>query len=473
MTNRNITIDPLAAATPVDDPQIVEVIELGEGKILNAKEFIGSYRYGDLVTIRLRVREELKEAKPRFVCPMCHVPVYIVANPIKHFFFRHLVEDSSCPARTRDNLTEEEIRARKYHGLKESEAHKRIKRLIDRSLRADSTFIDATILMEKHWRSALDPKRWRQPDVQAVCGSQRIAFEAQLSTTFLDVVVGRRLFYKSEGALLVWVLGSFLPEFRRMTTDDLLFSNNSNVLVVDEETTLKSEETGVFYLRCFYRRPFLEGDKIEGDWQDQVVRFSELTHDVLEQRIYFFDYQGEERRLRETLDAALREEFFKFWEATEPNFENRVESAGPWNVLKEKLEKRGVALPATASGNRNFRSMIHALLSALHGKPVGWQFDALIQVAHHLALDHPQHLLAFGYALESSGHKATLAAQDGTRKWARKKRQFWQKIQNREPEFLPDTEWLPALSFLFPEVGARIKAFLDQPDALAHAHAQV
>ena len=48
----------------------------------------------------------------------------------KRFFFRHKTEDGSCPAKTRGTLSEEEIRARKYHGLRESEAHKRIKQLI-------------------------------------------------------------------------------------------------------------------------------------------------------------------------------------------------------------------------------------------------------------------------------------------------------------------------------------------------------
>jgi hypothetical protein len=342
LIDRNITIDPLAPATPVDDPKIVEVIDLIDGTLLNAKNFIGSHRYDAFVATRLRVREALKGEKPQFACPICSIPVYIVANPQKHFFFRHLVEDGSCPAQTRGNLTEEEIRARKYHGLKESEAHKRIKGLIERGLRADPAFIDTTILQEKHWRSAHDPKRWRQPDVQAVCGSQRLAFEAQLSTTFLDVVVGRRLFYKSEGALLVWVFGSFLPEYRRMTTDDLLFSNNSNVLVVDEETTRISEEKGTFHLRCLYRRPFLEVGEIRDSWHDQIVRFSELTRDVLGQRAYFFDYQGEELRLRETLDTKLREEFFEFWQTTEPHFDNRVESAVPWNELKNKLANAGL-----------------------------------------------------------------------------------------------------------------------------------
>ena len=151
LIGRNTTVDPLSAATPVDDPEIVEVIDLAEGKVLNASGFIASHRYDGLVAERVRIREALKEQKPLFACSLCSTPVYIVANKQKRFFFRHLVEDGSCPAQTREALTEEEIRSRKYHGLRESEAHKRIKRLIERSLRADPAFTGTAILQEKRW----------------------------------------------------------------------------------------------------------------------------------------------------------------------------------------------------------------------------------------------------------------------------------------------------------------------------------
>ncbi|WP_448030398.1 ABC transporter ATP-binding protein [Bradyrhizobium liaoningense] len=57
-------------------------------------------------------------------------------------------------------MSEEEIRARKYHGLRESEAHKRIKRLIERSLRADPSFDTETIVQEKRWNAAGDLNTW-------------------------------------------------------------------------------------------------------------------------------------------------------------------------------------------------------------------------------------------------------------------------------------------------------------------------
>ncbi|WP_035646442.1 DUF6035 family protein [Bradyrhizobium sp. ORS 285] len=241
VTSRNVTIEARAFATPVNDPEIEEVIDLISGEVQRATTLIASHQYGELVEARVAMREAIKKGQPRHICAICGTPVHLVANMRKRFFFRHKTEDGSCPAVTRSALSEEEIRARKYHGLRESEAHKRIKQLIERSLRADPAFDTETILQEKRWNATDDPQMWRKPDVQASSSEGWFAFEAQLWTTFLDVVVSRRMFYRDVGAHVIWVLATFSEDYRRMTTDDLLFSNNSNVFVVDEETARLSE----------------------------------------------------------------------------------------------------------------------------------------------------------------------------------------------------------------------------------------
>ncbi|WP_447954223.1 DUF6035 family protein [Sphingopyxis chilensis] len=99
------------------------------------------------------------------------------------------------------------IRARKYHGLRESEPHKQLKAMLLRCLDADPSFSD--IATEQHWKSSTREKAYRRPDVQAEDSSGKIAFEVQLSTTFLRVVVGRRDFYREESALLIWLFRGF------------------------------------------------------------------------------------------------------------------------------------------------------------------------------------------------------------------------------------------------------------------------
>ena len=271
MDVRNVTIDPLAPASAVEAPTIREVIDLDTGKIVPVVGFIQSLRYEQVVKVRLDVRTRLARASPRYVCAYCSTPAYLVANETKRFFFRHVVEDGSCPAVTRGELSQDEIRARKYDGLQESEPHKKLKTLIARCLSADSTFSD--IKTEVTWKSVSQPGQRRKPDVQAQHGALKLAFEVQLSTTFLDVVVARREFYRAEAGLVVWIMAALDPAYRRLTTDDLLFSNNSNILVADDETTLLSERTGTFHVRCFYRRPRLEGDVLAADWEDRVVPF--------------------------------------------------------------------------------------------------------------------------------------------------------------------------------------------------------
>lgn len=461
----NVTIDPSSRATAVDNPEIVDVIDLTTGRIKGTTEVITSLRYDAFVAERVRVKEALKQDKPIYACALCGTPVYLVASPLKRFFFRHDREDGSCPAQTRSPLSEEQIRARKYHGLRESEAHKRIKHLITRSLRADPTFEAQSIRSESRWRALHDDKLWRQPDVQAQCARGRFAFEAQLSTTFLDVVVSRRSFYREEKAILVWILGQFSPDERRMTTDDLLFSNNSNVFVIDEETARISEETHRFQLRCHFRRPALQGEIIVTTWDDALVSFHDLTADIDRQRIFYFDHEGEERRLRDGVDERLREEFITFWlQATRLYLDEKAETMDWWSSLKTRFEARGIGLPKYPDGDAGFRSLIHGILSAIEGAPVGWKFESLVQVAHQLAEQHPENLIAFGYALKHAGHEGLLESQDMTGKWRRRREEVRSRIQARDRACMPNPQWLPALSFLFPKIGTSVVSFIERND---------
>ncbi len=461
----NVTVDPLAYATPVDDPEIVEIHNLDEGAFFKAKEFIGGHLYQDLVSARLRIRERLSGGTPQFACAWCGTPAYIVATPEKHFFFRHIVEDGSCPAETRNGLTEDEIRARKYHGLRESGAHLRIKALIERCLIADPDF--HTIFQERMWRSARNPRAWRQPDVQATSGNHRFAFEVQLSTTFLDVVVGRRVFYRGEGAQLIWVLGHFSPEYRRLTTDDLLFSNNSNVFVVDEETTRLSEAGGKFQIRCFHRRPFRSRDGLVDKWQEEIVPFSDLTFEQDAQRAFYFDYgdaarillqeiEQERAERRSIADEELRKTFFDFWREAGTDFDHSPESFDQWNALRSELRKRNVVMPIVPNEDSDLRALLNALFSVETGQPVGWQFRNLIEVGHHLAERYPQHVLAFGYAVEHFNRKTMLQTQDTSLKWKQRCALLRTKVQERVPEYMPRLPLLPVIQFLFPPVGERL-----------------
>ena len=133
----------------------------------------------------------------------------------------------------------------------------------------------------------------------------RIAFEVQLSTTFLDVVLSRREFYRAVRAALVWVLPNFHPNYRRMTDDDILFSNNSNIFVVDESTAAASEVAGSFVIKCWHRKPVIDGGKIVDEWVERLVSWDEIEVDVDLQTVQAFDYSLEAASLAEEIKAAM------------------------------------------------------------------------------------------------------------------------------------------------------------------------
>src|SRR5690606_25188275 len=136
--------------------------------------------------LRMAVRTAQHLKRPRYVCSICQTPGFICRGPQESkFFFKHKEENGNCPSITRGQRSRDEIAALKYSGAKESALHKKMKDSLSTCLSLDSQFKD--IEMETRWKGGLGT--WRQPDVRATFQGQPIAFEIQLSTTYLDVIV--------------------------------------------------------------------------------------------------------------------------------------------------------------------------------------------------------------------------------------------------------------------------------------------
>lgn len=449
----NVTIDPVSRATAVAAPEIREIRAIKSGQILNAAQFIESVRYDRIIRIRSLIKEAMEGSRPRVVCAICGTPVYLVATTEKAFFFRHRIEDGSCPAETRNGLTDDELRAMKYKGAQESDAHRRLKNLIERSLRADKEFQD--IQIEKTWRGQRDSAALRRPDVQARREELRVAFEAQLTTTFLDVVIGRKLFYLSEGGLLVWILPYFDPSYRQLTIDDVLFNNNSNVLVVDRETTEASEAAGCFIVRCFYRRPVLNGSVLGASWESCLTKWDKLSIRLDKQQVFAFDYETAEQQLlgfqKAANDQAARDALFAAV-TSRPEDSYWEERLDAWQALKRRFIDRNLHLAGEHGPDPTWRSVICAVLSAHAGHPVGYNFEKLVQVAHHLADRYPMGLVPFFQMLRVAGYATVISDQDKTGLWARKAEKARARVRGGDPAYAIDPQLGKLLTFLFPHI---------------------
>jgi hypothetical protein len=226
----------------VDNPQINEVLNLETGEILPVFDLIGD-DYERAIQLRMAMKEGNATGSPIWACSLCSVPVHIVSlSQERRFYLRHEAEDGRCPIRTKGHLSPERIQAMKYDGARESAAHRKMKDIIASSLACDPNF--SRIEIEPVWKGAEANSR-RRPDVRAVWkDSLPVAFEVQLSTTFLQVLAERRMFYLREGGLLFWIFRKFDMGDARLTQEDIFYNNNRNAFVANESTLEASRAEG-------------------------------------------------------------------------------------------------------------------------------------------------------------------------------------------------------------------------------------
>lgn len=475
---RNVTRDPLGSTPPVEDPEIRQVLSVRTGLFHDAPALIGRLRWAEHVRLRAQILEAMRDGAPRLLCALCAVPVYFASSPDKRVFFRHQREDGRCTAVTRQGLTQDDLREMIYRGRQESWQHRDTKRLIAEGLEVDPDF--SGVAVEATWRAA-DGFSRRRPDVAATWrGDLRVVFEAQLTTTFLDVVVRRRAFYRGEGGLLVWVLRRFDPSDRRMTEDDLLFSNNSNVLVVDSATAAASREAGRFMVRVHHRTMSLAG---EHGWTDALVPFADLVLDQAGQRAFLYDYEAAERlaveearRRAEAEERALAEEKARQREAGRARLRRRVlaffadrdtRTNDAWQHLRGALGDEGVPTPGIAGDVWRVEGLVCGLASGEAGAAVGFGYTRLVEVANYLYDHHRGAVCAFLALVEAGGHRAALAAARDPARWAAREREVTAARERGDPSTRLPRDVRPLAAFLFPTLRrpSRVEHVADAGDA--------
>jgi hypothetical protein len=437
----------------VEKPFIEEVIDLRTGEIVPSSVFLDRDSR-NVSIIRKDMRAAIFRGEPLVACALCSVPVYPIASKLKNHYFRHVEEDGRCPYHTRGEKNQDQINALKYHGLKESQSHKEMKDMVIESLKADPIFSSRPIDMEKIWEGKTNPKSWRKPDVKAWYGDTPIAFEVQLSTTFLNVVVEREQFYLNEKGLIFWIFKRIDLDDPRLFQQDLFYNNNSNIFIVDAETVSKSKDKSKFFLRCYYHVPTYSENSIRDIWKSEIIKFDQLKLDVQNQQVYFFDYQKayqeamlckEEKRIEH-----LREAYEQFWydlDKSSQKFTNEMDTR--YAVLYRKIKELGVDIPASHH-DRRYQSTIFILLSAKNGKVIGFGHEHLVQVAH-LAFDQYKKILwYFGIVLNFFGHRRILETEDKTGKWKNRKNEIRKKMSEKDPEYTRDSQYESLFKFLFP-----------------------
>lgn len=461
--------------TLVDEPLIEYVIDQADGKEYRAGQYVfASAR--EIAEIRMRVFDAIKREEPNIICAACHTPAY----PRKHldtgkFHFVHVSEDSDthCPYNEkRKRLDTTRIDSMRYNGQKEGPDHKLLKSQLRSSIDADLSFDPRQTREEKNWYGSSDEKKWRRPDIAATRlinddSRLQIAFEIQLSSTYLKIIAARREFYLKENALLFWVFKDASGIDPRQYQDDLFYNNNSNLFVVDEETARLSQEQGRLTLRCCYYKPLLVGTIVSDVWCEQVVSFDELTVDVEHQRVYWFDYKAEKATLLETAEQIiwerkeeeLRTRYEDFWNSI--HLRKCIDPETEYRRLRHQLSMHDIDVPERHGELERFTQMVY---SAKAGEGFLTGLKTILEVANNSYLHGKQFLWYFGRVLQHYGTWDKLLTQDKNaeqrKKMSGKKHENWkekgkiikQKIDANDPEFKQNRNYDKLFLLLFPEI---------------------
>jgi competence CoiA-like predicted nuclease len=284
-----------------NEPTVKEVLDVETGHIIPAATILAQSQSENHIQ---RMKDELallENGQTKYKCPICWEKLLIRGGVRQTYHFKHPIDpDAKCPYRSNQQMTADQILARKYDGAKESFDHRQLKSMIVESLQYDAAVDQLSIQLEKRitlGNPDQDWTAWRQPDVQANRKGQHFVFEVQLATTFLSVVAGRRVFYSKNGSALLWIFREDLVENMPFTYLDIYCNNNFNLFYVSAYTVENSKRMGEMRLMCRYEAVRREGERIQTFMQEVEVGISELRIDVKRQLVYFYDRQEELDRI--------------------------------------------------------------------------------------------------------------------------------------------------------------------------------
>lgn len=405
--------------------KITEVFDSRTGLLLNAEEVVGKDDHA--IELRTTLLENIEKNTPIYLCSSCLKPIYLRSNPEKTGqYFAHRDVDENCPKLEAKNISEDQIRAIKYNGAKESFAHIETKKLLFECLKADPRFSNER--EESNWYSKIDNHKFRRPDVQAVydTGTEtiKIAFEIQLSATFLSEIVQRREFYRKEGALLVWVFRNFVKHDPRLTQLDIFYPNNLNAFVVNKYTRDTSIKHQKLFFECHFATPRINGCCIEKSFNEKLVSFDRLSLDKVYQQAYYYDYKTSLASLEKEIAQIKRDtvlsEIKKYAE---------MKNWTPFDVkvvqFNSELTKLGLKIIDPID---KFHRLIKSLISLELGRVVGFDFDNLTQCGNLLYDRSPEHIFFFLAASITFKRKELLESKGDRQKWTEKKRTVWHDL---------------------------------------------
>lgn len=283
---------------------IEEAFDIQRGIEVAADDF---FRQPFDVLTQARSEQERANQQKRgkwLVCSTCGEDLRILGGksavdyrkPGKNFHFAHLHNSKDCPIKTTSKYSRDAINRMRYRGIAEGQPHMELKAKLYQGLNMNAIYKGqvTNLQLEKVIRS-LDEAEWRKPDINLKFRELRLAVELQLSTTWLDVIVGRQEFYRQEGIFILWVFNAFdyKDDSRKLAFSDIIYTNNYNSFIFDEEALEASFDQKDLVLKCYFQHHYAVNDQVKTKWEYQLVTLDQLIFNEKTFKVYYRDIETE------------------------------------------------------------------------------------------------------------------------------------------------------------------------------------
>ncbi|UYM15955.1 competence protein CoiA [Endozoicomonas euniceicola] len=436
---------------------IVELINNDTGLDESSLDLISR---GEEFMFRLRreVEERIQLENPLYGCGSCGQPVVIRSRKFSQnthsMYFKHMHKSGDCPIKTDSNYTREEVQCMKYNGAKESKAHIELKNYIASYLKYDTRFADVRV--ESVIKGSGWSKKWKKPDISATLDGRKVVFEIQLSTTFLDVIVKREMFYKDEGISIFWIFSDLSPESSRATEKDVFFNNKTNALSIDKDSIARSLDSGEIVFKGFYKKPVFDvtTNKIQEVWDSKLVGFDDIKFDSVSHKPYFVSFselneKAQKDKEAEKIRLPLKEFKRLIFDKDQPytartSCAKSLHKVGLYNGMDiySDLLNLSKALMSIKDGVVHFQN----------------QKDKWAWLVNYVWQHHKCYWLVLLYVVDTYG-RADMVFNPANNKLQEKRKAFKNGFK-RDPEFNQKTEYYPLFSAMFPEIGDKLKKLM-------------
>lgn len=299
---------------------IQEVLDARTGEEIIADDFFKK-PLDEIIVVRSDLQKAIENIiDPVFVCFYCKQRIRIrggksdsVGRKIETLHFAHLKDSEACHIKTANPYTKEEVDRIKYNRSKESQLHLVTKDKLIQCLRFNERTIGeiSDIQLEKVIKAKGPETEWKKPDINFIFKDKRVALDLQLSTTWLDVVTRRQEFYKNQGIYILWVFHYFdlNDNTRRLMFNDVVYTNNQNAYVFDDEAFEKSIKEKNLFLKCFYKTYKVRNLKLEDEWPAwRFINIGDMTFEEEYHKIFYHDSNGEKESCLQKLAEEIQEQ---------------------------------------------------------------------------------------------------------------------------------------------------------------------